>query len=241
MVHTKLPYRNIVERAKTIATLYYQDRSKALVRIKLLLKTIEFHMEDDEGNAEIKLDSIPFLPVLSKPCDYPLVWAGDGCELMSGKNLMIYTCTVYGNENNGTIAGSQVIFVNESSEDGCERLSSKLQNILHVRTLPTCHEVILQLRELIQTFESRATIDDLKSWISRTCQQIYKFLDDREGYMEIESFQELIKLPCIWTGQDFFTINQVARSWKLDGPYLYEVPSLLSSCHNLCIALNIKE
>ena len=239
IVHTNLPYTDVVERAKTIESLHYRDKFKALTRIRLLLKTIEFHMNDDDGYAETKLDSIPFLPVLSKPRDYPLEWAGDGYQLMAGKNLMV--CTVYGNENNGTIAGSQVSFVNETSEDGCGRLSSKVQNILEVHALPTCHEVILQWRQLIRTYELQATTEDFKSWTSRISLQIYKFLEDREGYEEIESFQELVRSPCIWTGKRFLAINQVARSWKLDGPYLHEVPSLLSSCPNLCKVLSIKE
>ena len=239
MVHTKLPYTAVVERAETIASLYNQDRCKAMTRIKLILRTVEFSMKDNEGNPDVTLDSIPFLPVLSKPCDYPLVWAGDGCELMFGKDLVVYSA--YSNENNGIIAGSQVSFVNESSEEGCGRLSIKLQNILQVRTSPTCHEVIQQLRELIKTFESQATTEKLKTWTNKMCQQIYKFLDDRRDYEEIESFQELTRLPCIWTGKKFLTTNQVAKLWKLDGPYLHEVPSLLLACHNLCKALSIKE
>ena len=233
IVHTILPYTYVVEKAKIIKILYHQDKCKALARIRLLLKTIECHMSDDSENAETKLDSIPFLPVLSKPSDYPLAWAGEDYQLMAGKDLMIHT--IYGSENNGTIAGSQVVFVNEG---GCEGLSTQVRNILQVRMLPTCHEVILQWRQLIHTFESQATTE---TWTSRACQQIYKFLDDREGYHEIEDFQELIKSPCIWTGKRFLAINQVARSWKLDGPYLHEVPLLLSSCPNLCEVLSIKD
>ena len=239
IVHTNLPFTYVVEKAITIEGLYYQDKCKALARIKLLLKTIEFHMSDYGGNAETKLDSIPFLPVLSKPSDYPLSWAGDGYELMAGKHLMIHT--VYGSENNGTIAGSQVTFVNETLEDGCGRLSSRVQDILQVRTLPTCNEVILQWKQLIHTFESQATTDDFISMTSRACQQIYKYLNDREGYDEIESFQELITSPCIWNGNEFLAINQVARLWKLNGPYLHEVPSLMLSCSNLCKVLSIKD
>ena len=239
MVHTKLPYTDVVERAETIVSLYNQDRCKAMTRIKLILTTIEFNMKDDEGTPDVTLDSIPFLPVVSKPCDYPLVWAGDGCEFTFGKNLVVYSA--FSNENNGTIAGSQVSFVNESSEEGCGRLSIKLQNVLQVRTSPTCHEVIQQLRELIKTFESQATTEVLKTWTNKMCQQIYKFLDDRRDYEEIESFQKLTRLPCIWTGKKFLTTSQVAKLWKLDGPYLHKVPSLLLACCNLCIALSIKE
>ena len=239
IVHTSLPYTDVVERAKTIESLHYRDKCKAVARIRLLLKTIEFHVNNDGGDTETKLDSIPFLPVLAKPRDYPLAWAGDGYQLMAGKHLMV--CNVYGNENSGTIAGSQVPFVDETSEDGCERLSSKVQNILEVRTLPTCNEVILQWRQLIHTFESQATTEEFKSWTSTICLHIYKFLEDREGYEEIESFQELVRSPCIWTGRKFLAINQVARSWKLDGPYLHEVPSLLSSCPNLRKVLSVKE
>ena len=242
MMHEELPYNEVLERAQTIVALFNHDECKALSRVKLILRTIEFHMKDTKKQHEAMLDSIPFLPVLPKPSDYPLSWAGDGCRLLSGKDLMMYSVSrKYTNENNGIIAGSQVSFLNEHSEGGCGELSNEVNNFLKVRTLPTCVEVVQQLRELIRTFESQTITEGQKSWFDHTCRQIYKFLDEQKGDEEIKSIQQLTKVPCVWTGMKFLYVHQVAKQWKLDGPYLHRVPSVLSSCKNLCKILSVKQ
>ena len=242
MMHKKLPYKDVVERTQTVKGLYNKYRSKALNRIKLLLKTIEFNMKETKGKAEVPLDTIPFLPVLSKPNDYLLAWAGDGHQLMCGKELMVNSVSKkYANESNSIISGSQVIFLNENPEDGCDGISLKCQNLLNIQNSPTCGEVVCHLKELIQTFESQIVTKETKSWIDRACQQIYRFLEDKKSDEEIKCIQQLSKFACIWNGKKFLCIHQIAKLWKLDGPYLHQVPTMLSLRHNLCQALGIKE
>ena len=242
MMHKKLPYKDVVERTQTVKGLYNKYRSKALNRIKLLLKTIEFNMKETKGKAKVPLDTIPFLPVLSKPNDYLLAWAGDGHQLMCGKELMVNSVSKkYANESNSIISGSQVIFLNESPEDGCDGISLKCQNLLNIRNSPTCGEVVCHLKELIQTFEPQIVTKETKSWIDHACQQIYRFLEDKKSDEEIKCIQQLSKFACIWNGKKFLCIHQIAKLWKLDGPYLHQVPTMLSLRHNLCHALGIKE
>ena len=242
MIDKKLPYKDVVERAKKIKDLYYQDRGKAQNRTKLLLKTIEFNMKEPKGKQEITLASIPFLPVLPKPHNYPMLWGGDGHQLMCGSNLMVNSVSrKYTSENNGVIAGSQVTFLNENPEHGCGEMSLKCQSLLNVRTSPNCDEVVNHLRELIQVFESQTVTADTKNWIDRMCRQIYRFLDGRRNDKEVKCIQQLIKLSCIWNGKEFLNAHQVAKQWKLDGPYLHQVPTVLSLCHNLCKTLSLKD
>ena len=242
MIHKKLPYQDVVERAQTVKGLYCQDRYKAQNRIKLLLKTIDFHMKDTKGKVKVTLDTIPFLPVLSKPKDYLLAWAGDGHQLMCGSELMVNSVSrKYTNENNSIISGSQVVFLNENPENGCGGLSLKCQNLLNIRNSPTCSEVVCHLKQLIQTLEPQTVTKETKSWIDHACQQICRFLDDKKSDKEIKCIQQLSNFPCIWNGNKFLSIHQVAKLWKLDGPYLHQVPTMLSLRHNLCQALGIKE
>ena len=242
MIYKRLPYKEVVERAQTIESLYKQDKCKALNRVKVILKTVEFHMNNAEGEEEVALDSVPFLPVLPKTVDYPLSWAGDNCELLNGKSLMLHTVSrKSSSDNNGIIAGTQVVFVNEDFKEGCGKISEELQCILKVRSSPTCREVVRQLKELIDTFSTQVVTEDLKKWVERMCRQVYKFLDEIKCDEDIKTVQELTKIPCVWTGKTFLPVAQIAEQWKLDGPYLHKIPSVLSLRRNLRKILSVKE
>ena len=242
MKSEKLPYECVVERAQTIYDLYRMVKDKAKSRIKLILRTIDSHMEDNGQNSGNTLDSIPFLPVLSKPRDYPLSWAGDGQDLMKGKNLMIHTISrKHTSENNGIIAGTQVAFVCEESEEGCGELNTKLQKILKIRNSPSCNEVVQQIKQLVNFFNPDTATDDLRRWMDHACRQAYKFLEEKESDEDIEIIKELTAIPCVWSGKVFLQLQQIAKSWKLDGPYLHSVPSTLALRKKLCNILGIRE
>ena len=242
MISDTIPYENIVERAQTVSSLYTRNGQKALSRIKLILNTIHLYMENSADTPKVSLDSVPFLPVMSKPSNYPLSWAGEGHQLMCGRDLMVHSISrKYSNENNGVIAGSQAVFVNENSECGCGIVNNKVQDVLKIRAKPSCNEVICHLKELIQTSKTLTTTEDLKKWIDRMCQQIYKYFDEKQSEEEIKCIKGLAKLPCIWTGKNFLHIHVLAKKWNLNGPYMYQVPSILSLRRNLCKVLEVKE
>ena len=242
MINDTLPYENVVERAQTVPNLYSQNRQKAVNRVKVLMKTINLYMDTSTDIPKLTLESVPFLPTMPKPSDYPLSWAGDGHHLMCGRDLMVHSITrKHSNENNSVIAGSQVVFVNESYEFGCGVITSKVQDVLKIRAKPSCSEVIHHLKALIQTFEAQAITEDLKKWVDRMCQQIYKYLDERQNEEEIKCIQELANVPCIWTGEKFLHVHVLAKKWNRNGPYLYQVPSALSLRRNLCKVLEVKD
>ena len=242
MKSEQLPYKYVIERAQTISDLYRRDKRKAKNRIKLILTTIHSYMEDKEQTLCITLDSVPFLPVLSKPCDYPLSWAGDGQELMKGKDLTVHTVSrKHTSENYGIIAGTQVAFVNEKLEEGCGELNRKLQRILKVRNSPSCAEVVQQIKNLVKFFNPKTATDDLKRWVDRACRQVYRFLAEKESEEDIKVIQQLTEIPCVWSGKMFLRSQQIAKNWPLHGPYLHCVPSILSVHKRLCKVLNVKE
>ena len=244
IISENIPWSLVIDRAETVTQLYHADRTKALKRVQLILKCIESNAKGKQAKQEAKaLSAVRFLPVLKKPVDYPLPWFGEGHQLLSGKELMIKGATTYRlslqtSETNVNIAGSQVAFVNESRTDegGSNYINQKTREILQLRISPSCQEVISHLKLLITEFKSRQPSPQLVKWADRICRQAYEFLDGQPL-----DLQELQGLPCVWTGKKFIEIQAVARRWKLEGPYLYPVPSSLDLRKNLAASLGIKD
>ena len=252
MLCETIPWDMLIERAQTIPGLYERDKTKALERVILVLKS------DTTGKRSSGipcLSSIPFIPVLSKPSGYPIAWKGEGQELMCGKQLVIAETKVgFGRKKddiNIEVSGSQVVFVNEG-EDGCGNINQKNIRLLEIRLSPTCDEVIQQFKELIEYFSSQTATTDLIARTDRMCRRIYEFLDGKSGlyadspepiasHTNQPDLQPLQSLPCVWTGKMFVTVKVIAKEWNREGPYLYPVPSSLSFRKHLSNALKIKE
>ena len=257
MISETIPWSMVIERAETIAQLYPTNRAKALQRVKLILQCIESNAKGKQTKQEARaLSAVQFLPVMKKPVDFPLPWFSEGHQLLSGEQLMIKGTTTYRYsfktaDNNVNIAGSQVAIVNEASfeEGGCGYINQKTREILQVRNSPSCQEVVNHLKLLISVFNSQQPTSELVDWTNRICRQLYEFLDGQiqqetpEGQVPQLplSLQELQGLPCVWTGTKFIAIQDVAKEWKLDGPYLYPVPSSLAFRKRLTISLGIKD
>ena len=257
MIRETIPWSMVIERAETIAHLYPTNRTKALKRVKLILQCVESNAKSKQAKQEARaLSAVQFLPVMKKPVDFPLPWFGEGHQLLSGEQLMIKGTTTYRYsfktaDNNINIAGSQVPIVNETSfeEGGCGYINQKTREILQVRNSPSCQEVVNHLKLLISVFSSQQPNSELIDWTDRICRQAYEFLD---GQIQQEipavqapqlplGIQELRGLPCVWTGTKFIAIQDVAKKWKLDGPYLYPVPSSLAFRKCLAASLGIKD
>ena len=256
MISETIPWSMVIERAKTIAQLYPTNRTKALRRVKLILQCIESNAKGKQAKQEARaLSAVQFLPVMKKPVDFPLPWFGEGHQLLSGEQLMIKGTTTYrySFETAGTninIAGSQVAIVNEASveEGGCGYINQKTREILQVRNSPSCQEVVNHLKLLISEFNSQEPNSRLVDWTDRICRQAYEFLDGQiqqetpsgQAPQLLLGLQELQGLPCVWTAKKFIAIQDVAKEWKLDGPYLYPIPSGLDFRKRLVASLGIK-
>ena len=253
MISETIPWSMVIERAETIAQLYHTNRTKAFKRVKLILQCIESNAKGEQPNQEARaLSAVPFLPVMKKPVDFPLPWFGEGHQLLSGEQLMIKGTTLHqAAETNINIAGSQVAIVNGASleEGGCGYINKKTREILQLRDTPSCQEVVSHLKLLIAVFSSQQPNSEVVDWTDHICRQAYEFLD---GQIQQEtstgqapqlplSLQELRSLPCVWTGTEFIAIQDVAEEWKLDGPYLYPVPTSLAFRKNLAASLGIKD
>ena len=250
MISETIPWSMVIERAETIAQLYPTNRTKALKRVNLILQCIECNAKSKQSNQEAKaLSTVKFLPVLEKPVDFPLPWFGQGHQLLSGEQLVMGATMYQTADNNTNIAGSQVAIVNGATldEGGCGYISKKTQEILQLRNSPSCQEVVNHLKLLISVFNSQQPNPELVDWTDRICRQAYEFLDEQietqagQAPQLPPGLQELQDLPCVWTGTKFIAIQDVAKEWKLDGPYLYPVPSSLACRKHLAASLGIKD
>ena len=239
MRHDSIPWNLVIEKTHTISTLMQANSFKALQLVKSILTTITKHVSGEPPTADINIDSISFLPVLRKPENYPLVWHGDDHQLLCGKELMISGGTE-SHIQNTLIAGSQVSYVCELTPDegGCSIINEKVQKILHLRSSPTCSEVLAHLKKVVR--QQSDTTD--KEWVTKTCEMIFDFLESAIQSDDTKvDLSEMKTIPCIWNGCQFLRIDFIAEQWKLEnGPYFYSVPHILANKRKLMEYLGIK-
>ena len=244
---SSIPLSMLIERAESIQDQYSKDELKALERVQLILKCLLKYQR-----AELKpLAEIPFLPVKRKPNGYPLKWYGERYSLLSAKEL------VQG-ENNSILAGSQVPIICEElpKNGGCGYFPRR---VINIRTCPTNQQVVKHFCHLIEVFEAQqptlpgtCTPSMNIKFIEDTCLKVYKWLESQllpvNPKLQCQPlkpddplFAELQCQPCVWNGKQFIFANVVARNWDHNGPYLFSLPSLLTTRPNLTSAIHIQE
>ena len=249
MFHKYIPLHWLEERATRIAALYDSDPTKAMKRVKLIIECLfkEDQRERLTPESCTTIAGIAFLPVLPKPHDYPLPWKGDNQKLCSGNAMLLKDVFQYIDDcTNMYIAGSQVVFLNQGppSEGGCGVINPIMQEILQIKTDPSCTEVIAHFNVLIDVFNGSP---EMIKWADCMSRKVYEFLDNllKQGNVSSETMDTCISLlsekSCIWTGQGFVKSRFVAQNWSLSGPYLYKIPDSLITCKYLQKALRLKE
>ena len=242
--HKSIPLSMLEERASGIAELHEANSVKATGRTQLIIECLV--KEDKEGDITpekcSRLSQIAFLPLMEKPQDYPLQWKGHKEKLYSGSEL--FKQGMYSSDTtNISLAGSQLLFVNQEppSRGGCGVISSRAQELLHIRSSPDSTEVIAHFLHLIEEFDGSPKMTKLADCV---CRKVYEFFE-KHLTSEPEEFESigtcLAEKPCIWTGRKFVECEVVAKKWRLDGPHLFKVPSSLEIRKNLTATLGIRE
>ena len=209
-----------------------------------------------------ELKQIPFIPVLPKPDDYFLSWKGEGLQF-SCSSQMFYSDQM-NLKNNCFMLGSQKVLVNTELPDkgGCGYISRSLHAHLGFQTTPSLNDILVHFKSLIDTFESSMVEDSDKcNIVEYICRISYKALDrklelERPTYAYLATSKEIEKpqepteaektlitfrnKPFIWTGNCFTSPENVARDWRENGPYLFELPPLLSERKSLTKVLCIE-
>ena len=251
LLQNHFPPEVLIERANTVSTLFAKDQLRACVRVKSILECLTYQLKESsstEGYRE--LAKIPFLPVIPKPHDYPLVWFGDRKHLCSGNEAFIkgkyLEQTDYTNAN---IAGSQVHFVSQDPPEkgGCGLLMKETREILSIGTSPPLAAVMSHFNLLIEIFLSEESTSNLIKWADRISRQVYEFLDKYKYLKTTDPMSEesavltFAQERCIWTGETFIAATCVAVTWNQSGPYLFRLPQSIDTRKNLQKYLKIKE
>ena len=238
MQHDVLSWNLVRDRAESVQSLYKQNVESALKRAELLISTLARHVFGSPPS-EITLSSIPFLPVLCKPSDNPLKWAGENKEvLLSGQTVVMEVNSM--STKNSLLAGSQVCIVNNSNpvSGGCGEIPNEVQQMLWLCSEPTVTEVISHLKVIYLTSSNVNPV-----WITQSCSIVYNFLNHAlaSSVTEFEELCGMKSFPCLWNGSKFISTEDVAKIWRHpQGPYLYSIPEAVAAKANLITALSIK-
>ena len=208
-----------------------------------------------------ELKQIPFIPVVFKPDDYFLSWRAEGLQI-SCPSEMFYS-DQWDLKNNCFMLGSQKILVDTKLPDkgGCGFIPRSLHTHLGLQTTPSLTDVLLHFKCLIES--SVVEDSDKCNTVEYICRIIYKFLDKKLEFerpststysyhvtsKEVEKPQEPTEAektlvtfqnkPFIWTGNCLTSPANVARDWRENGPYLFQLPPILSERKLLTKALCI--
>ena len=255
---SNIPSGIIISSARTVQSLFSQNRESGLQRIKLLIKCIEESHQYFTSKDEIcLLKRIPFLPVLSKPENYILPWKGNGHLLLPSFQIVavesrdLWKCAV--------TVGSQRAIVDTRRDDGCGSIALKVLSLLDIQTRPSLNDVLKHFECLID--KTMCDDSEMVIQIQEICCCAYDYLNDELQSQETlnESEQHTVTLPgtvstaeeklsiytdkpFIWTGSCFAAPCDVAKNWKRNcSPYLYKLPDILSQQTLLLDVLKIKD
>ena len=245
MLHDSIPLDQLEERATTIVGLYKKDEIKALERAKLIMNSLQKEDKREQFSVEecLRISEIPFLPVMEKPEGYLLPWKGDRDTLYPGKEILSLTTTYHDDKANIHLAGSECVILNQNNprNGGCGVVSYRVKELLQIRSSPTCREVISHFCTLLGHFDGSEQMIKFADPIAR---KVYEYLEKLLGQAKEHESIDIAPIkekPCIWTGRMFIECSAVAKKWRQDGPYLFQVPYSMNTRQNLREALEIKE
>ena len=233
----KLPWDMITERARSVSVVYKSNKVEALERSKLLLHCLEEKLTPglEYGTLTLppgseELYSIPFLPVLPKPQDYPqeLPWNGSGHDLLSASEVLMYSSKL---RSVHLVAGSTSCIVSNETppKGGCGRISDELASSMKITLLPAISDVLSQLENIANTKAEYSK--DFSTWINTACKEIYSYIERHVESSDMSTVKHKFESHpgLVWTGSEFINPSSIALQWHRNGPYLYRPPSPLSS------------
>ena len=247
-----LSWTLVVNKAKCIQSWYDVSNKESLNCLVILIEWIKNNCisQPPDKSIELDLQQISFLPIMLKPCHYPIKWKGDTVsDLLSGPEL-----TLASNRENSVNAvyacGSQVPIIDtQFLPHSSHYLSNEVLRLLGVNYEIKFIDVINQFHELLQWFDSNNENEistDMLKCTNAIAMNIYQFLN--ENFMSTKKddvFLQHLSLfkdkACVWNGKKFLLPKFVSFNWKTNGPYLYKFPELLENFSTLMQYLGIKE
>ena len=249
MIWSKLPWDLLVDRARTVKSMYNSDKTTALTRTTILLDCISKNVDNQELPQEAHaISQIPMFPVLQRPQYYPkcLLWAGTRKTLLCCDDLI--TDIGHGNQRMHLLVGSQKCIVSQETptKGGCGKISDQVAKALKMNCHPKVDDVIQHLIHISECFsDADLKPGDLK-YANSACEKIYSYLNDYMSHSKKQEHQfmqhfEDARYKLLWNGEKFVHSSFISSKWKLNGPYLYPIPPLMTSAPVLLGHLHIKE
>ena len=228
------------------------------------------HSRKDKVNTDVvQLSKVKFIPVATKPDGYFLSWKGENITLSSPCELFYPTPSVgvFVHENikrECCLLGTQKIIANSLSLDkgGCGTIPQSVLSTLGFQIKPSLDDVLSNYLYLIEQYNSEVLKGDEKlKFIESICRMTYEYFSNeierqrttllsiaRSQKVEQEEKTEAEVILCefhdkpfIWSGNCFVNPENIALKWKENGPYLFEMPSILSQRKTLIETLGINE
>ena len=248
MLSESLPWSMIIERARSIESLYKKNKEKAMQRVIIILKCISNNVAKSSGELPpdgSELTKISFLPVMTPPKSYPdfLFWQGKSKTLLSCQEALC-------GENNHRLAGSQKSIICEKppSKGGCGVVPHNAHLALSIRSLPTLCAAVNHLCHVAEeytklTLKSPKKLQVAYKWINESTAKIFDFFETEllENKAKADDFKKLQENKCIWSGSEFVSPKSIAIKWEKNGPFLFKLPDILKSKKKLIKALNIQK
>ena len=248
MLSESLPWKMIIERAKSIEELFKRNNEKALKRVKIILQCIYDNLKKSDErlpSEAIELTRISFLPVMAPPKSYPdfLSWQGNSKKLLSCQEVLC------GGRNLDRLAGSQEAIICEGSSrnGGCGSVPDSVRSALNIKSSPTICAAVNHLchfatRYMKQSSEKKQA-PQIEKWIQESTADIFRFFEAELGKStgKANDLKKLQEAKCIWTGREFVSPQSLAIKWEKNGPYLFKLPDILRFKEKLIKALNIQE
>ena len=237
MVSNTLPLSMVAEQALTVQALHSSnDKYQTCQRAQIILRCVSSQSDVITQFQYLKrLKTIPFIPVLERPLNYPgfLSWDGDNHTLLAPNQI-------YCGELCGWLAGSTVCVActDDPENGGCGDIERVVMNKLGIRDRPEVPHVVNHFQHLIEEVSSKGENCHNPEWVTRLCSVIYQFFEDhlsRNTLLDISSLEN-----CVWTGSNFVTPDVVALHWVKNGPYLFQIPGILEDKRQLVATLGIK-
>ncbi|KAM9853357.1 sacsin isoform 1-T1 [Aulostomus maculatus] len=232
MVKDDLSWKDLVERAESVADLNENDHAAACFRSSILLSLIDEKLKmRDPGAPELmeKLQGIKFLPFLTRPAGFSLPWHGNNFS----PTTMFCARELFTTEHQDTVClVKTVLNENSPSFKGCGAMSLAVKDCLGLIKKPSVELVINQLKKLSQSFDGVTLYQEN---ITNAC---YKYLHEemlQDENAKCQISEELKAFNSILVENTYVNPSKVAFHLNFDAaPHIYQLPNKYrNSCREL--------
>ncbi|PVD18701.1 hypothetical protein C0Q70_21251 [Pomacea canaliculata] len=242
MAHNDLKPRDVLARARSVRELHEQDKNLSFSRSHLLVDYLASTRSSTNtprislfSSEEIdELSKTEFLPILTKPDDWPFPWFYDDLQ-----SELAAPCHLYHSDMTNLVACTQKIFASAPPLPLCLKTSEKSRReVLHTLKLVTQETAardqtviaaVKQIQMVAEFQESHEDIQSILGKINEVSRAVYSFLQrcietNTLGNEEKLLLETLQSEGIIWTGSHFCQPSRLAFKVRLPcPPYLQEV------------------